>query len=60
MLASDAFQQFEEKGLLDKATGQSFLTNILEKGGVYEPMDLYVAFRGREPSIDALLKYSGL
>lgn len=60
VLSSDAFQLFEEKGLMDKATGRSFLTNILEKGGVYEPMDLYVAFRGREPTIDALLKYSGL
>lgn len=60
VLSSDAFAKFEEQGVFDQATGQSFLTNILEQGGVYEPMDLYVAFRGREPTIDALLKYSGL
>lgn len=60
VLASDAFAKFEETGIFDHDTGQSFLKNILEQGGVYDPMDLYVAFRGREPSVDALLKYSGL
>lgn len=60
VLASDAFAKFEEKGIFDHDTGQAFLKNILEKGGVYDPMELYIAFRGREPTIDALLKYSGL
>lgn len=60
VLSSDAFAKFEEKGIFDYDTGQSFLKNILEQGGVYDPMDLYVAFRGREPTTDALLKYSGL
>jgi len=60
VLSSDAFAKFEEKGIFDHDTGQSFLKNILEQGGVREPMDLYIAFRGREPTIDALLKYSGL
>jgi len=60
VLSSDAFSKFEEKGVFDFATGQEFLHNILEKGGVYSPMELYVAFRGREPKIDALLKHSGI
>lgn len=60
VLSSDAFSLFEEKGIFDKATGQSFLKNILEQGGVRDPMQLYVAFRGREPTIDALLRHCGL
>jgi oligopeptidase A len=60
VLSSDAFSRFEEKGIFDPESGRAFLTNILEKGGVYDPMDLFVAFRGRKPSIDALLRHSGL
>lgn len=60
VLSSDAFSLFEEKGIFDAATGQRFLKNILEQGGVYHPMELFVTFRGREPTIDALLKYNGL
>jgi oligopeptidase A len=60
VLSSDAFSRFEEQGIFDEASGHSYLTNILEQGGVYEPMDLFIAFRGREPSIDALLQHSGL
>ncbi len=60
VLSSDAFARFEEQGIFDQASGQAFLNNILEQGGVYEPMDLFVAFRGREPTIQALLRHSGL
>jgi oligopeptidase A len=60
VLSADAFSQFEENGIFDKATGQQFLQSILEKGGSEEPMELFVAFRGREPKIDALLKHTGL
>jgi oligopeptidase A len=60
VLSADAFSQFEENGIFDKATGQQFLQSILEKGGSEEPMDLFMAFRGREPKIDALLKHTGL
>jgi oligopeptidase A len=60
VLSADAFSQFEENGIFDKATGQQFLQTILEKGGSQEPMDLFVAFRGREPKIDALLKHTGM
>jgi len=60
VLSSDAFSRFEEKGIFDPESGRAYLTNILEQGGVYDPMDLFVAFRGREPQIDALLRQSGL
>ena len=60
VLSSDAFSLFEENGIFDSKTGQSFLNHILEKGGSKEPMDLFVAFRGREPRIDALLRHCGL
>ena len=60
VLSADAFSLFEERGVFDQATGQSFLHNILEKGGSKDAMELFVAFRGREPRIDALLRHSGI
>ena len=60
VLSSDAFSLFEKKGVFDQATGRSFLTNILEKGGSENAMSLFVRFRGREPEIDALLRHNGI
>ncbi|UAW98502.1 oligopeptidase A [Halopseudomonas nanhaiensis] len=60
VLSSDAFSRFEEEGVLNPETGRAFREHILGKGGSREPMELFVAFRGREPSIDALLRHSGL
>ncbi|OQX34652.1 MAG: oligopeptidase A [Oceanospirillales bacterium LUC14_002_19_P2] len=60
VLSADAFSLFEENGIFDRATGESFLHEILERGGSREPMELFVAFRGREPQIDALLRHSGI
>jgi oligopeptidase A len=60
VLSSDAFSRFEEEGIFNPNTGHSFLQNILEQGGARAPMDLFVAFRGREPNIDALLRHSGI
>ncbi len=60
VLSADAFSLFEEKGIFDHATGRAFLHNILEQGGSREPMELFIAFRGREPQIDALLRHSGI
>ncbi|WP_456418047.1 oligopeptidase A [Thiolapillus sp.] len=60
VLSADAFSLFEEKGVFDQETGLSFRKNILEKGGSEDAMDLFVAFRGREPSIEALLRHSGI
>ena len=59
VLSADAFSLFEENGIFDPATGEKFLQTILANGGSQAPMDLFVAFRGREPSVDALLRHSG-
>jgi oligopeptidase A len=60
VLSSDAYAAFEENGLFDYRTGRAFLENILEIGGVRDPMQAFIAFRGRKPTIDALLKHSGM
>lgn len=60
VLSSDAFGRFEEEGIFNQETGRAFLNNILEMGGSREPMELFVAFRGREPEVDALLRHSGI
>jgi oligopeptidase A len=60
VLSADAFSLFEERGVFDEETGRSFLSNILEMGGSRDAMQLFVAFRGREPRIDALLRHSGI
>ncbi|UAK72387.1 oligopeptidase A [Aeromonas enteropelogenes] len=60
VLSADAFSRFEEEGIFNPVTGQSFLRHILEKGGSKEPMELFKAFRGREPRVDALLRHSGI
>jgi oligopeptidase A len=60
VLSSDAFSLFEEKGIFDRETGNAFLTTILEKGGSRNAMDLFVKFRGRKPTIDALLRHNGI
>ncbi|MEO7558433.1 MAG: M3 family metallopeptidase, partial [Gammaproteobacteria bacterium] len=60
VLSSDAFGKFEENGVFDQATGQRFLRSVLEQGGSREPMELFVEFLGREPTIDALLRHSGI
>ena len=60
VLSSDAFSLFEEKGIFDETTGKAFLTNILETGGTEDAMDLFIKFRGRKPTIDALLRHNGI
>jgi len=59
VLDADAFSLFKEKGIFDKETAASFRKNILEKGGSREPDELFVAFRGREPEINALIERCG-
>jgi peptidyl-dipeptidase Dcp len=60
VLDADAFDAFKETSLFDAETAGSFRENILARGGTEDPMILYKRFRGREPSIDPLLKRSGL
>ncbi len=60
VLSADAFARFEEEGLFNQSVGKSFLKEILQVGGSRPAMESFKAFRGREPSIDALLKHSGL
>lgn len=60
VLSADAFSAFEQNGIFDRTTGNKFLTEILEQGGSREPMECFVAFQGREPSVDALLRHSGI
>src|SRR5690554_1770622 len=60
VLDADAFALFQEKGIFNRAIADKFNTYILSQGGTQDPMDLYVKFRGRKPSPEALLKRAGL
>jgi oligopeptidase A len=60
VLSADAYSLFEESGVLNPAVGNQFRSEILAMGGSRDAMQSFVAFRGREPSIDALLRHSGL
>lgn len=60
VLSSDAFARFEEEGIFSAATGRDFLQVILERGGSRKAADLFQEFRGREPSVEPLLRHSGI
>jgi oligopeptidase A len=60
VLSADAYSAFEEEGILSKSTGQRFRNEIIGRGGVRNAMDNFIAFRGRAPTIDALLRHSGM
>ena len=60
VLSADAFAKFVEDGIFNRQTGEKFLSTVLEQGGSKDAMDLFVAFRGREPSVDALLTQEGI
>ena len=59
VLASDAFDRFENEGVFNTKTGQEFRKNILAVGGKDTALDAFINFRGREPKIDALLRHQG-
>ncbi len=60
VLSADAFARFEEEGLYNPEVGQAFLENVLQVGGSRSALENFVAFRGREPDIEALLRHNGL
>jgi oligopeptidase A len=60
VLSADAFAAFEEQGVFNPEVGRRFRREILEAGGSRPAMDSFKAFRGREPSIDALLRHQGM
>ena len=60
VLSADAYGLFEENGVLDPATGHRFWNEILGVGGSRPALESFIAFRGREPQIDALLRHSGM
>lgn len=60
VLDADAFAYFKENGIFNKEIAKKFNDHVLSQGGTKDPMELYKAFRGQEPSPDALLKRAGL
>jgi oligopeptidase A len=60
MLAADAYGMFEEEGVLSAAAGARFRDEILARGGGRPAMDSFVAFRGRNHEIGALLRHNGM
>jgi peptidyl-dipeptidase Dcp len=60
VLDADGFEAFKENGIFDQETARLFRENVLELGGTADPMELYKAFRGREPVVGPLLKDRGL
>ncbi|WP_339118040.1 oligopeptidase A [Halomonas sp. BMC6] len=60
VLSADAWSAFEEAGVFDPTTGQRFREEILEQGGARDAAELFRAFRGREPSVEPLLRHSGI
>jgi oligopeptidase A len=60
VLSADAYSAFEESGVLNPAVGRRFKQEILGRGGSRPAMQSFVAFRGRKPSIDALLRHRGM
>ncbi len=60
VLSADAYSMFEEDGVLSSETGQRYWQEILAQGGSRSALESFTAFRGREPSIDALLRHNGM
>ena len=60
VLSADAYAQFEETGVLNPLTGQQYWREILGVGGSRPALDSFQAFRGRKPTLDALLRHTGM
>jgi oligopeptidase A len=60
VLSADAYSAFEEEGILSAKTGKRFLDEVIGRGGTRSAMENFIAFRGRKPQIDALMRHSGM
>ncbi len=60
VLDADAFSVFKKNGIFNKETARSFRENVLEKGNTADPMELYIKFKGSEPTVEALLERTGI
>lgn len=60
VLDADAFHAFKEEGIFNKEVASRFRNEVLSKGGTRPPMELYINFRGKKPTIDALLERNGI
>ena len=60
VLSADAYSLFEERGVLNPEIGARFRDEVLAMGGSRPALESFVAFRGREPNIDALLRHNGM
>ena len=60
MLSADAFSLFEENGVVSPEIGKKWLDEVISRGGSRPAMESFVAFRGRKPTVDALLRHSGM
>lgn len=60
VLSADAYALFEENGVLSQDVGHRFWSEILAQGGSRPAIESFKAFRGREPTIDALLRHNGM
>jgi oligopeptidase A len=60
VLSADAYSLFEEMGVLNEQAGKKFWNEVLAVGGSREALQSFIAFRGREPQIEALLRHNGM
>jgi len=60
VLSADAFSLFEESGVLSPVVGGRFRDEVLARGGSRPALESFVAFRGRPPQLDALLRHNGM
>jgi oligopeptidase A len=60
VLSADAYSLFEEEGVLSPAAGARFQDEVLSRGGSRSALESFIAFRGRPPQIDALLRHNGM
>jgi len=60
VLSADAYSLFEEEGVLSPAAGARFRDEVLARGGSRPALESFVAFRGRPPQLDALLRHNGM